>query len=123
MIFSVPPFWVKSPTEIVQTVNGHSVELTCHVHGVPAPQIIWSFAKEKMADKYTNLYANNRTLLANQSLVISPVDMSDAGYYQCEASNGVGNNINALIALQVHGKISNFPIPAGIIIMTNFVFN
>ena len=99
---------MKSPTEIVQTVNGHSVELTCHVHGVPAPQIIWSFAKEKMADKYSNLYANNRTLLANPSLVISPVDVSDAGYYQCEASNGVGNNINALIALQIHGNFPHF---------------
>jgi hypothetical protein len=42
-------------------------------------------------------------VLANQSLVISPVDVADAGFYQCEASNGVGNNINALMALQVHG--------------------
>ncbi|XP_059350890.1 cell adhesion molecule Dscam2-like isoform X2 [Daphnia carinata] len=102
---SVPPFWVNQqpPADTVQTVSGHSVELKCHVHGVPTPQVIWSFTRDKTADKYTTLFANtNRTLLANQSLVISPVDVSDAGYYQCEASNGVGNNINALMALQVH---------------------
>ncbi len=57
-----------------------------------------------MADKYSPIYtSSNQTLLANQSLVISPVDVADAGFYQCEASNGVGNNINALMALQVHG--------------------
>ncbi|KAI9556414.1 hypothetical protein GHT06_016202 [Daphnia sinensis] len=102
---SVPPFWVNQqpPADTIQTVSGHSVELKCHVHGVPTPQVTWSFTRDKTADKYTTLFANtNRTLLANQSLVISPVDVSDAGYYQCEASNGVGNNINALMALQVH---------------------
>ncbi|EFX83213.1 hypothetical protein DAPPUDRAFT_48415, partial [Daphnia pulex] len=105
---SVPPFWVNQqpPAEILQTVSGHSVELKCHVHGVPPPQVVWSFAKgikHKMADKYSPIYtSSNRTLLANQSLVISPVDVADAGFYQCEASNGVGNNINALMALQVH---------------------
>ena len=36
--------------------------------------------------------------------MISPVEASDQGYYQCEASNGVGNNINAVIALQVQRK-------------------
>ncbi|XP_057373786.1 cell adhesion molecule Dscam2-like isoform X5 [Daphnia carinata] len=105
VVVQVPPFWVNQqpPADTVQTVSGHSVELKCHVHGVPTPQVIWSFTRDKTADKYTTLFANtNRTLLANQSLVISPVDVSDAGYYQCEASNGVGNNINALMALQVH---------------------
>jgi hypothetical protein len=43
----VPPFWVNQqpPAEILQTVSGHSVELKCHVHGVPPPQVVWSFAK------------------------------------------------------------------------------
>jgi len=40
--------------------------------------------------------------VTNQSLLISPVRTSDQGYYQCEASNGVGNTLNAVIALQVH---------------------
>jgi hypothetical protein len=45
----VPPFWVNQqpPAEILQTVSGHSVELKCHVHGVPPPQVVWSFAKGK----------------------------------------------------------------------------
>lgn len=38
----------------------------------------------------------------NQSLVISPVEESDQGFYQCEVSNGVGNGLSAMIALQVH---------------------
>jgi hypothetical protein len=35
----------QPPAEILQTVSGHSVELKCHVHGVPPPQVVWSFAK------------------------------------------------------------------------------
>lgn len=58
---------------------------------------------DKKADKYSTLFNNNRTLLINQSLIISPVEQSDQGYYQCEGFNGIGTNINALIALQVHG--------------------
>lgn len=49
------------------------------------------------------MFNNNRTLVANQSLIISPVDVGDQGFYQCEAFNGIGTNINAMIALQVHG--------------------
>lgn len=78
----------QAPAEMVQTVDGHSVELVCRVDGVPPPQITWSFSKDKRTDNSTNkflsLYNNNRTLLANSSLVISPVDLSDQGYYQCE---------------------------------------
>jgi hypothetical protein len=37
----------QPPAEILQTVSGHSVELKCHVHGVPPPQVVWSFAKGK----------------------------------------------------------------------------
>lgn len=127
----VPPYWLSQPpAETIQTVSGHSVELTCHVHGVPPPQVTWSFTQgknykrcipssirkilpliiigverrsDKKSDKYTTLFNTNRTLLANQSLIISPVDMSDQGYYQCEAFNGIGTSINALISLQVHG--------------------
>jgi len=35
----------QPPVEAVQTVRGHSVELPCAVGGVPAPTVIWSFAK------------------------------------------------------------------------------
>lgn len=59
---------------------------------------------EKRGEKYSALFSNNRTLLTNQSLVISPVEVSDQGYYHCEASNGVGNSLSALMAVQVHCK-------------------
>ena len=59
---------------------------------------------DKVSGKWTSLFNNNRTLITNQSLVISPVNPSDTGIYQCEASNGVGNSISALIELQVHRK-------------------
>lgn len=55
-----------------------------------------------MTDKYVTLFNGNRTLVTNESLVISPVEDSDRGFYLCEASNGVGNTISALIGLQVH---------------------
>ena len=63
---------------------------------------------DKVSGKWTSLFNSNRTLVTNQSLVISPVQPSDAGFYQCEASNGVGNSISALIELQVHRKSFTF---------------
>lgn len=41
----------------------------------------------------------------NGSLVISRVSRDHAGFYLCQASNGIGPGLSKLIRLTVHGKI------------------
>ena len=92
----------QPPPEVVQTVDGHSVQLDCRVHGVPTPVVTWSFSKDKKTD-FNKIFNGNRTFILAGQLVISPVDAAtDQGHYQCEASNGVGNDISAVTALHVH---------------------
>jgi len=41
----------------------------------------------------------------NGSLVIPRVSRDHAGFYLCQASNGIGPGLSKLIRLTVHGKI------------------
>ena len=40
----------------------------------------------------------------NGSLIIYNTQRTDAGYYLCQANNGVGPGISKVIKLTVHGK-------------------
>lgn len=40
----------------------------------------------------------------NGSLTILDVSENDAGYYLCQASNGIGSDLSKVISLTVHGK-------------------
>lgn len=40
----------------------------------------------------------------NGSLIIYNTQRTDAGYYLCQASNGVGPGLSRVIKLTVHGK-------------------
>ncbi|KAL6259047.1 hypothetical protein P5V15_008969 [Pogonomyrmex californicus] len=43
----------------------------------------------------------------NGSLVIPRVSRDHAGFYLCQANNGIGPGLSKLIRLTVHGKIFN----------------
>lgn len=57
-------------------------------------------------EEQTQLKSTDRyTLADNGSLIISDVKADDAGKYECQASNGIGNGLSKLVSLSVHGKI------------------
>jgi hypothetical protein len=45
-------------------------------------------------------------LLKNGTLLIHDVKEEDEGYYMCEANNGVGASLSAVVFLTVNGKCS-----------------
>jgi hypothetical protein len=45
-------------------------------------------------------------LLKNGTLLIHDVKEEDEGYYMCEANNGIGASLSAVVFLTVNGKCS-----------------
>lgn len=46
-------------------------------------------------------------ILVNGSLNFPSVEMSDEGYYLCEANNGVGEGLSTVVRLTVHSKCTS----------------
>lgn len=66
---------------------GRVMHVTCSVSGHPQPQVVWY----RDTVDLNSLNAEGRyTILANNSLVIRNLKVSDAGMYQCTAINKVG---------------------------------
>ncbi|XP_064651326.1 cell adhesion molecule DSCAM-like isoform X2 [Lineus longissimus] len=97
------PF-LKIPPEPTTAVVGASVILHCLAIGVPEPLVRWS-----LQDSTSKLSNSSRYLLyPNGSLMILNIQLSDEGFYMCEARNTWGPNTKSVF-LGVegdHGKPS-----------------
>ncbi|GFU20651.1 hemicentin-2 [Nephila pilipes] len=91
------PFWIKEPEDIVG-VEGQRVEIKCSADGSPKPEIKWM---KKIEGSTANLsdFADQQK---DGSLVISSLKSLNAGAYECEAKNGIGNILQKLITIHVH---------------------
>lgn len=90
MVFIRPQ--IKKAPEITSGRLYTSVSLTCMAVGSPNPSIGW--------------YKDNRPIITNNSdpsiLSISELDLSDRGFYHCEATNiihGVKVSVNSTAVL------------------------
>jgi hypothetical protein len=79
-----PPYFVKTPDEVVYVSIHDSVILNCVAGGTPSPEIVWSYM-----DKPIRL--SNRIGVFNDGteLRISNILERDLGDYTCIARNGV----------------------------------
>ncbi|XP_014218547.1 neuroglian isoform X2 [Copidosoma floridanum] len=85
------------------TVDGKTIRLTCHVFGAPKPEVKWlRNGQELTGGRYK--------ILETGDLEIEDVLFSDAGEYQCHASNKLGKvNASGLLAVKEHTKITDVP--------------
>ncbi|XP_058649723.1 vascular cell adhesion protein 1 isoform X2 [Onychostoma macrolepis] len=60
---------------------GERLEITCHADGNPKPTILW----RKLGETQPEVQSQNHKLIINNA------SWSQAGFYQCNASNGVGS--------------------------------
>lgn len=73
---------METPTDIT-VIEGDDAELPCKAMGNPRPDITWTHNSDPISD-------NIRALkLDSGALAISNIRVSDAGVYQCSASNSV----------------------------------
>ena len=85
--------WLKEPKDVQVSVGRRQLELVCDAEGFPAPKIEWT----KVDDP-------NRQFGSSNVLHFNSVGQSEAGEYECRASNGVDSDLVKRIKLQVLGK-------------------
>ncbi|XP_059489683.1 cell adhesion molecule Dscam2-like isoform X2 [Neocloeon triangulifer] len=118
LVVTVPPSWVVEP-ENKDAKLGQNVVLNCQVEGFPKPTIAWKKALGYKPGEYSELrpmegsthgpihpvQGGSMQLLINGSLLIESVKQEDEGRYLCEASNGIGIGLSAVITLTVNAPV------------------
>ncbi|PNF21232.1 hypothetical protein B7P43_G04189 [Cryptotermes secundus] len=97
LTISVPPEWVIEPKD-TSVVAGQTVALHCQADGFPLPTVIWRKGHGKLASQFDEVEG----LLKNGTLLIHDVREEDEGYYMCEANNGIGASLSAVVFLTVN---------------------
>ncbi|XP_060817476.1 cell adhesion molecule Dscam2-like isoform X2 [Bombus pascuorum] len=101
---NVPPRWTVEPID-QNAVVGHGVSIACQAEGFPIPTVTWKQSIGDTPGDYRELgYSGTEGagVAGNGSLVISRVSRDHAGFYLCQASNGIGPGLSKLIRLTVH---------------------
>ncbi len=80
--------------------SGTNVELVCHAEGSPPPTLTWT-RKAGNGGMLPSIEGEESPSLTTPTLRIPSVQRGDAGVYECEASNGVGEAATAQLKLQV----------------------
>ena len=72
--------------------GGPSVELNCTADGVPEPKVTWT--------KVNN--GSDSDILFTGELFELLSNRSNEGTYRCNASNGIGNDVNRTVSVVVN---------------------
>ncbi|GBM57905.1 Down syndrome cell adhesion molecule-like protein Dscam2 [Araneus ventricosus] len=98
----VPPRWILEPSD-TYAVAGRSAIIDCQADGVPQPHVRWKVATDHPPDRFKTIVSSSHVhILVNGSLNFRSVETSDAGFYLCEANNGVGSGLSTVVRLTVH---------------------
>ncbi|XP_042228251.1 LOW QUALITY PROTEIN: Down syndrome cell adhesion molecule-like protein Dscam2 [Homarus americanus] len=115
LLVRVPPRWVVEPHD-VSVIRGKDAILTCHATGFPEPTVTWRKTRPGPGKRvYSGVGMNvgmgvgmglgvgvpiSRTW-SNGTLMVGAATEEAEGSYLCEANNGVGAGLSAIINLQV----------------------
>ena len=82
--------------------------IDCQASGKPEPRVLWKKAIDAPAGGSVNyrtvISGSQVQTLVNGSLYFVQVESRHGGLYMCEASNGIGSALSAVIRLTVHGR-------------------
>ncbi|CAL1295381.1 unnamed protein product, partial [Larinioides sclopetarius] len=102
MVIHVPPRWKTEPND-VDVIKGRSVMIDCEAEGFPPPRLTWRKAEGSVPESYKPISSSSHLhVFENGSLTILDVGEHDAGFYLCQASNGIGSGLSKVISLTVH---------------------
>ncbi|XP_055624204.1 cell adhesion molecule Dscam2 isoform X46 [Toxorhynchites rutilus septentrionalis] len=98
---NVPPRWILEPTDKA-FAQGSNAKVECKADGFPKPQVSWKKAIGDTPGEYKDLRSNDSSIRVEEgSLFISNIQKSNEGYYLCEAINGIGSGLSAVILISV----------------------
>ena len=119
----MPPRWIIEPTDKA-FAQGSEARIECKADGFPKPQIFWkkapgkrlslslslsllatftrrSFLEGSTPSDYRDIRSNSNVRFEDGTMTIVNIQKSSEGYYLCEASNGIGNGLSAVIFVSV----------------------
>ncbi|XP_071040101.1 cell adhesion molecule Dscam1 isoform X2 [Parasteatoda tepidariorum] len=97
----VPPRWVLEPKD-TYAIAGQSAIINCQADGVPQPYVRWKVASDHPPNRYKTIVSTSHVhILVNGSLSFRNIESTDAGFYLCEANNGVAVGLSKVVRLTV----------------------
>ncbi|RWS17691.1 Down syndrome cell adhesion molecule-like protein Dscam2, partial [Dinothrombium tinctorium] len=101
--YKAPPRWRIEPND-QSAIVGHTLIIDCQAYGKPEPRVLWKkMNQEVVPGSYKTVISGSRIqTLVNGSLYFVDVIENDTGLYMCEAGNGIGLPISAVIKVNVH---------------------
>ncbi|KAG6458279.1 hypothetical protein O3G_MSEX010787 [Manduca sexta] len=98
---NVPPRWILEPTDKA-FAQGSDAKVECKADGFPKPQVTWKRAEGDTPGDYKDLKPNNPNVkVEDGTLAITNIQKTNEGYYLCEAVNGIGSGLSAVILISV----------------------
>ncbi|XP_050478364.1 cell adhesion molecule Dscam2 isoform X44 [Bombus huntii] len=98
---NVPPRWILEPTDKA-FAQGSDARVECKADGFPKPQVTWKKAAGDTPGDYTDLKLSNPDIsVEDGTLSINNIQKTNEGYYLCEAVNGIGAGLSAVIFISV----------------------
>ncbi|XP_069693341.1 cell adhesion molecule Dscam2-like isoform X2 [Periplaneta americana] len=108
LLVNVPPRWVSEPRDRNVTRDDSAV-FHCQAEGFPTPTLTWrkvigNLGPGRQPSEYQDLSIHSRgvQIFPNGTLLIYPAMREHQGQYLCEATNGVGAGLSAVVTLVVH---------------------
>nr|XP_046473833.1 Down syndrome cell adhesion molecule-like protein Dscam2 isoform X1 [Neodiprion pinetum] len=101
LIVNVPPRWILEPTDKA-FAQGSDARVECKADGFPRPQVTWKRAAGETPGDYKDLKLSNPDIsIEDGTLSINNIQKTNEGYYLCEAVNGIGAGLSAVILISV----------------------
>ncbi|XP_015786890.1 Down syndrome cell adhesion molecule-like protein Dscam2 isoform X1 [Tetranychus urticae] len=98
-----PPQWKLEPDD-KSVIEGQSLVIDCQAIGKPEPRVLWKKSTDQWSiNNYKTIISGSRVqTLVNGSLYFIEITPEDSGSYMCEASNGIGTPLSAVVKVNVH---------------------
>ncbi|XP_050520802.1 cell adhesion molecule Dscam2 isoform X50 [Daktulosphaira vitifoliae] len=104
LFVNVPPRWILEPTDKA-FAQGGDAKIECKADGFPKPQVTWKKAIGNSPGDYKDIkdlkLGNDDIRVEEGTLTIHNIQKNHEGYYLCEAVNGIGSGLSAVITIGV----------------------
>ncbi|XP_057660494.1 cell adhesion molecule Dscam2 isoform X15 [Diorhabda carinulata] len=101
LFVKVPPRWILEPTDKA-FAQGSDAVVECKADGFPKPTVTWKRATGVSPGDYKDFKPNNPDIkVEDGTLTINNIQKTNEGYYLCEAVNGIGSGLSAVILISV----------------------
>ncbi|XP_039227476.1 Down syndrome cell adhesion molecule-like protein Dscam2 isoform X12 [Drosophila yakuba] len=100
LVVNVPPRWILEPTDKA-FAQGSDAKVECKADGFPKPQVTWKKAVGDTPGEYKDLKKSDNIRVEEGTLHVDNIQKTNEGYYLCEAINGIGSGLSAVIMISV----------------------